>query len=467
MDNYEYVVTTVIAIAISYALCGVLGWLALRIGFVDAPNDNHKKHKQPTPLLGGVAVLTSLVLLVWTNFSSIDAQLELILISTGCMCLLGLIDDRWNLAPRTKFAGQVIICLPAAWVGFPLATLNGFGLEFAVGSFAPVLILLWLTTCANAVNLLDGLDGVVGLVGVAICGSLAGIALVQPNVAALSFETSLWLAACLLGFLVHNWCPARLYLGDAGSLSIGLLLGMLALRIETNSQNGLNAPVLLMLFAVPLADMTFAMTRRIFSGRSIASPDNEHLHHRFHAFGLRVPHAAIAAFLLSSSCGIAAFYSVVTGNAIMACIFCIALFIGLAVFGMFGDIEARLAWMALRRWVTPSNRRVIHPPNWVSINIRDTNWEPTVSENSTALGCVFSTSSNAEARILVVLEADSFEESDVDSLASLLKLLPQELLVAPPSTKVEQRAASQFDPVIIPFDSHRLDVPNYQKQSAA
>ncbi|MCA9068793.1 MAG: undecaprenyl/decaprenyl-phosphate alpha-N-acetylglucosaminyl 1-phosphate transferase, partial [Planctomycetaceae bacterium] len=376
MDYYQFVLPTALAFATSYLLCGAFGWLARRIGFVDKPNEIHKKQRKATPLLGGVAVLTSFFLIVGIYSTSIDPQVQLMLMSTGCMGLLGLTDDHISLAPRTKLIGQVLICLPAAWIGFPLTTLNGFGLEFSLGSFAPLFVLLWLTACSNAINLLDGLDGVVGTVGIAICASIVGVSFSQPTVPHHIAELSIWLAACLLGFLLHNWYPARLYLGDAGSLSIGLLLGMLSLRIETNTQAGLEIPGLLMLFAVPLVDMVFAMTRRILSGRSVASPDNEHLHHRLHAYGFHVPYVALVIFVLAICCGLSAVLTAVGGHEVVASGFCLSLFVWLAALGMFGDIEARYVWKALRQSITPAHLRAGRSSRWVSVEIQEPHQVP-------------------------------------------------------------------------------------------
>lgn len=467
MDNYKAAGPTVLAFAISYILCGVFGWLARGVGFVDLPNNVHKKHKKPIPLLGGVAVLASFFLVAWTNATIIDLQFRLIFFSTGCMCLLGMIDDLWSLTPRTKFLGQIMICLPAAWIGFPLVKLNGFGFEIALGSFSPLFVLLWLTSCSNGINLLDGLDGVVGLVAVAICAGIACLALVQPNAAEFDMEAAIWLAACLLGFLVHNWYPARLYLGDAGSLSLGLLLGMLALRVETSAEAALDVPVMLMLFAVPLVDVTLAITRRTLSGRSIASPDNDHLHHRLHAFGFHVPHAALVAFIVAVGCGIAAVYAKVTGHELLACGFCLTVFAGLAVLGMFGDIEARFMWFAVRRWFKPKRYNPVVYPQWVSVGAKDLGRLRRLGDNTTAFSCVFTTASKSDARIFVVLEADEIRKVDVYQLTNLLNTFPRDLLKNHYSISPGQDIRNHVDPLLIPIDDNRTDPPDFEQQSAA
>jgi len=226
---------------------------------------------------------------------------------------VGVIDDRFRIRGRVKLVGQIVAIsiAIAAGVRFESITLCGFDIPapfesitlwgFDIqcgGSFGCVLTMIWLLGVVNAVNLLDGIDGMVGSIGLIAAATLAVMA------AWVGHSAEAGVAACLAGtlaaFLVFNKPPAKIFLGDSGSMSIGLLLGSLAVVccLKGPATLMLGPPVTLLL--LPLLDTVAAITRRVLTGRSIYMTDRGHLHHRLLQSGLSHKTALILVGALSS-----------------------------------------------------------------------------------------------------------------------------------------------------------------------
>lgn len=261
-------------------------WIAPRLGFVDRPDGRRKLHQQPIALLGGVAVLGGLLVsmlatLLVGGLEILDAHSLQFLIwslSTGSMfCLIGIWDDRWPLRPRTKFLLQVMACIPFALWGRTAAGLDLAGTTIPLGMWSVPFTVLWLVACVNAFNLLDGMDGQATSLGMISCLAFAGLAALREDFA--TSVLALIVVGNLMGFLWHNKPPAKIFLGDAGSLLIGFLAG--AFSLETSlSTNGNFACILpCAVLGLPLFDTTMAIVRRKLNGRDISEADREHVHH--------------------------------------------------------------------------------------------------------------------------------------------------------------------------------------------
>lgn len=352
MSSSTTILATLVAFVSGAFFATMFARLASGIGFTDNPDEGHKQHDKATPLLGGLAVICALVLSLWLFRTSWDAETAYVIGAAALMCGLGLIDDKFALRARTKFAGQLAICLPLSLLLTQDSTVHAFGWDIDLGYAMTALVGLWLLTTTNAVNLLDGLDGMVGSVSTSICLTLSGLALLTTG-SSTSFLASaqlpLILGASLLGFLLVNWHPAKMYLGDAGSLSIGLLLGISVLKVCRHGDST-DFPTMVMVFAVPLIDLICAMARRVLRGTSIATADREHLHHRLARCGLSVPQVALFAAAVSGFCGIAAIGGTLLETGGISVAFCVLIFAGLAMGGFFGDEELVLLanWARVR-----------------------------------------------------------------------------------------------------------------------
>jgi UDP-GlcNAc:undecaprenyl-phosphate GlcNAc-1-phosphate transferase len=240
---------------------------ALRFGIVDRPDGVLKRQSEPVPYLGGLAVFLAYLLALGLVFAFNSLLLGLLLAGTLTL-LVGLVDDFGVLTPVAKFAGQTVAVFVLLRSGAVIElTEVPQGLRWPLAA-------LWLFAVCNAFNLLDIMDGLAAGVG-AVAGLAFGIVALStgeyPEAAA-----SLALAGALCGFLVFNVHPARIYLGDAGSLAVGLTLGALAIAIRWSDRSpaGFLAP--LAILGVPLADTAYVSILRARAGKPFwhGSPDH-------------------------------------------------------------------------------------------------------------------------------------------------------------------------------------------------
>jgi len=283
----------------------------LRTGLVDDPG-HRKIHDKPIPLAGGLAVLTGLllpllaavVLLKFHFLHSADGDaliyglnkraLRLIAIAAGAiaMTILGVFDDKHELRPLHKFAGQLLIALLIAATGVRI-TLFVPSLAFSYG-----ITILWLLTVINAFNFMDNMNGLCAGLGAIAAGWFAAIAALNSQflVALIAFL----FCGALIGFLPHNFPKARAFLGDAGSHLVGYLLGVLAILPHFYTEReprplAVLAPLLVL--AIPLADIAWVVVLRWRMGKPFYVGDTNHLSHRLVRMGLSRPMAVILIWL--------------------------------------------------------------------------------------------------------------------------------------------------------------------------
>jgi UDP-GlcNAc:undecaprenyl-phosphate GlcNAc-1-phosphate transferase len=275
---------------------------------VDHPDRKRKLHAQPVALCGGVVLLSTLLISVLLAFLIFPSQsIHLVQKSTQALSLgigaigitvLGLVDDRFGLLGRQKLVLQILICLGIISFGFSIESVQIFGYPIDLGLIAWPVTLIWLLLCINSVNLIDGADGICSTIGwiafvaVAVISSYTGNHIEAIIAAAL--------AGALLGFLFYNLPPASVFLGDNGSMLIGLFLGVLTMRAWFSKDSSMSITIPLVLMAIPLFDSAMAIVRRKLSGRSVFAVDRGHLHHHLmrHGFQDRALVGVIA--LLSS-----------------------------------------------------------------------------------------------------------------------------------------------------------------------
>ena len=268
--------------------------LAWKFDAVSRPDGNRRQHTRPTAVWGGVAVFAGFTLGVATSCFFLPGMLDTLsaiplisalCISSGMLCLLGCYDDAFELRAGVKLLGQVVSVFPVILVGCSANHLCLLGWEINLGWFGIPCTIAWLIVGINALNLIDGIDGLASLLGLAISGTLAVIAisLGLPDI----MLVALALCGALAGFLVYNRPPAQIYLGDCGSMVIGLVLATLAMRAGSIPGTA-SLTVLVALLFVPLLDTALAVIRRTLSGRGIMAADRGHVHHRLLDRGLSI-----------------------------------------------------------------------------------------------------------------------------------------------------------------------------------
>lgn len=298
----------------AFLLTPLVRRLAFLIGALDVP-DARKIHREPMPRLGGVAVFLGftapflLMYLLDNRVSQVFRQYETLffaLLAGGLvMLLVGVVDDVRPMRAFHKLIAQIVVAVGLYFAGFRITELSiPFGTALPLGWLALPASVLWIVALTNAVNLLDGIDGLVAGVTAIIALSLALINILTGNilVALLTFG----LAGAALGFLPYNFSPARIFLGDSGSLFVGLTMaciGTLSL-FKATTATFILAP--LVLFGLPLFDTTAVIIGRLRRGEHIFKPDKTHVHHRLLELGLSQRQAAIMLYVVTSVLGVAA-----------------------------------------------------------------------------------------------------------------------------------------------------------------
>ncbi|HTL23043.1 MAG TPA: MraY family glycosyltransferase [Mycobacteriales bacterium] len=309
----EYLLVLLVAAGVTWLLTPLVRRLALAIGAVAEPRERDV-HDHAIPRLGGLAMYGGVcaAFLVAHSLPALSAifkysDVQAVVVAGGVICLLGIADDKWQLDAVTKLAGQTVAAGVMVLLGLQMLTVTfpGVGAIILSSWGVPITILLVLVT-VNAVNFVDGLDGL--LAGVGAIAALAlfffsyGLAsgrvtfgVAQERISAPTLIAVVLAGACL-GFLPHNFNPARIFMGDAGSMLVGLMLAasVTSLTGQFNYSNlppkaafPVLLPVLLPLavLAVPFVDLVLAVVRRTRAGQSPFSPDKRHLHHRLLEIG--------------------------------------------------------------------------------------------------------------------------------------------------------------------------------------
>jgi UDP-GlcNAc:undecaprenyl-phosphate/decaprenyl-phosphate GlcNAc-1-phosphate transferase len=280
-----FALSSLVALIASLALTAAVRSLAKRWGVMDQPDGRRKLHGRPVPLWGGIAVYGATVLgLLAALFSPGGANGEFIelslawMIAAGLVCFVGGIDDRYDLPSRVKLILQIVSVLPIVLCGYYVDRVVAFGYPIELGWLGIPLTVLWLVGCINALNLIDGMDGLASLVGLSAAIMMGVIAANEghPHVAVMAMV----LTSSLLGFLMYNLPPASVFLGDSGSMVIGLSLGLLGIQgaLKTTATLAITAPAVVM--TLPIFDILAAVVRRKLTGRRIDAPDRLHIHHR-------------------------------------------------------------------------------------------------------------------------------------------------------------------------------------------
>lgn len=338
-----------LAFIASYLFTWLARIYAPRLGFVDKPDNGRKCHQRVTPLMGGAAVFAAIVVSVfvvaaWQGNGELDYWQVLRIGSSGLLfCLLGLIDDKIVLRPRTKFFGQLVAALPFSLGTNPIEGIEVLGVNLPLGAaLGTILIVFWLTACSNIVNLIDGLDGLASSIGIvaAVAFSVLSLMVGQTTIAFLSLAV----AGSLLGFLLHNWPPARIFLGDAGSLTIGYLVGALALEASLKKTAVYTLTLPIVVLSVPAFDTFMAIVRRRLSGRGIGEGDRGHIHHRLQDQGMTKLQTLLAIAGLSCFMAASAILATRFNNHLIAVAGCACVLSLVIVSRLFGFYEVQLVF---------------------------------------------------------------------------------------------------------------------------
>lgn len=275
------ILALIVSGAISYLTTPRALKISHKLGAIDIPKDNRRVHKDPIPRLGGLAIyagftLSSLLLL------NLDRELAALLVGATLMMVLGVIDDSRSLSAKVKLAGQILAAMIVIYSGIRIEFITNFLSPakniLALGWLSVPITLFWIVGITNTVNLIDGLDGLAA--GVATIASLSLAAVAYLNGMPEVTMMLLILAGSSMGFLPYNSHPARIFMGDTGSLFIGFVLAVISIEGVLKSATTIAVAIPVMALGVPIVDTTCAIIRRLLNKRPIMEADKGHLHHR-------------------------------------------------------------------------------------------------------------------------------------------------------------------------------------------
>jgi UDP-GlcNAc:undecaprenyl-phosphate GlcNAc-1-phosphate transferase len=333
--------------------------LARRLGVADIPGARHV-HVKPVPHIGGIAIFFSVmchvvIVLFLSNavgeaFRDVLYEIIALLLAGGFMFFVGLVDDikPKGLRARAKFLAQLAAAIIVCAAGIRIESVSIadlFTLRF--GAFSWPLTFLWIIGITNAVNLSDGLDGLAAGISAVACGVITIFAILSGQV--IMVVLMIAMLGGLTGFLFFNFNPAKIFMGDCGSMFLGFTLASSSALCAAKSSTliGLALPVLAL--GIPIFDTLFSMLRRFVERRSMFAPDKRHFHHRLLDLGLRQRHAVIAIYvitLLVAALGV--FVMVMRDSSSLVVFFCILLLI-ILVFRVVGSVRLRETIKGLQR----------------------------------------------------------------------------------------------------------------------
>lgn len=251
--------------------------IAIYVGAVDIPN-KRKVHHDIKPRLGGLGIFLGF-LLGYMLFGEPSSIMNSILIGSFIIVLTGVIDDIKPLTPITKFCGQLAaVCIVVFYGKVLLQRIDAFGIYLDLGIFAYPITMFFMLGCINCMNLIDGLDGLAGGISSIYFLTIGIIATIQGK-HGLDFILTFIMLGSTLGFLVYNFYPSSIFMGDSGSMFLGYIISIIALfGFKNVTMSSLIIPLLIL--AIPILDTIFAIIRRLLKGEKISTPDNFHIHHQ-------------------------------------------------------------------------------------------------------------------------------------------------------------------------------------------
>lgn len=269
-------VTLIVCFIASILITPLVKKLAIKIGATDAPNQR-KVHAKIMPRLGGLAIYISFIigLVILRPEAPYNSA---IILGSLIIIITGVIDDMKELSAKIKLLGQLAAAaLVVIWGGVQVSFINvPFGGPIEFGVFSIPLTILWIVGITNAINLIDGLDGLAAGVSSIALITISGMAIIMGDQYTVMLASIV--LASTLGFLIYNFHPAKIFMGDTGALFLGYMIAVLSLLGFKNvTFISLIVPVIIL--GVPISDTFFAILRRIVHKQPLSAPDKSHLHH--------------------------------------------------------------------------------------------------------------------------------------------------------------------------------------------
>jgi UDP-GlcNAc:undecaprenyl-phosphate GlcNAc-1-phosphate transferase len=320
--EFHHIVAFAVALIVSFFATPVARRIAVSVGAVNVPKDSRRVHKNPMPLLGGLAIIIGFVLAIVYSFATKNVKEFIsyvakpktlgILLGVIIIIILGIVDDIKSLRARVKFPIQVLAAVIVVATGTRIITiskpfqatvaLHPSMMYFLGDILAFVISVFWIVGMTNAINFIDGLDGLAaGVSGIAAL-TLYIVAVIrrQDDIAIIAGS----LVGAIFGFLPYNFNPAKIFMGDTGATFLGFLLAIISIEGTMKSVTAIAVAIPVLVLGLPIFDTLFAIIRRIMHGKPITQADRGHLHHRLLDMGLSHRMSVVILYVVSGALGL-------------------------------------------------------------------------------------------------------------------------------------------------------------------
>lgn len=274
----EVLKIVIIVAAFTALLFPMIKWISYHVGALDYPNER-KVHKKPMPVMGGLMIYLGF-LFGYMLFAPQSTQMLAILIASFIVVITGILDVIKPLRAREKLVGQVVAALIIVFYGkILLNDISFFGYYFDFGWLAYPITLVFIVAVMNCINLIDGLDGLADGISMIFFITIGVLAFIMHNLGSLEITIAFIMIGACLGFLIFNFNPAKIFMGEIGSMFLGFMIAVVCLLgFKAVTLTSLVVPMLIL--AIPILDTLFAILRRIIHHKPIYEADRQHLHHQ-------------------------------------------------------------------------------------------------------------------------------------------------------------------------------------------
>ncbi len=297
----KYLMLIIVSFLIAYASTPVAKKLSIRLGAIDMPGERRRVHSNPTPRMGGLAIYFAFIVSVLV-FVPLDKKIIGLILGSSIIVALGIVDDIKQLSAKTKMAGQIVAAIVLVLFGFRIEWLTTpTGGMMYLSWFSIPATIFWIVGITNTFNLIDGLDGLAA--GVAAISSITMSIVAVLNGKNLVATILLLVVGSALGFLPYNFHPAKIFMGDTGSLFLGFVLSAISIHGTIKGATAIAIVIPVLAMGLPIFDTAVAIVRRAKNGAPIMQPDRGHLHHRLLDMGFSQRQVVVILYIISGLLG--------------------------------------------------------------------------------------------------------------------------------------------------------------------
>lgn len=369
---HTYLFTYSIALLLATALTPIVIYCARRLNLVDHP-DARKIHKTPTARIGGIAIYIATMLAIFPvilinnklgyAFRAKSVELLALFIASSLIFVVGFYDDLKQARIRTKLFAQFTAALIVLIAGLHIDRIVIRDLvTIQLGWFGYVVTFIWIIGVTNAVNLIDGLDGLAAGISAIACGVIAFVSILQGNLVLGVIMLSIF--GSLTGFLFFNFHPAKIFMGDCGSLFLGFTIAASSVMTAAKAEAlvGIGLPILVL--GVPIFDTLLSMFRRFLNRRGLMSPDRGHFHHCLIDKGLKQNQVAVFAYAVTAILSGFGLFMMLTRSTLSVILFLSCLALILLVFRLVGSVELHRSLDGIRQRAALNQKQRVERKNF-------------------------------------------------------------------------------------------------------